>query len=108
MAGELVRRQLHVEVGQPVDFERLEHDLLSLYRQLARLVISSAKVKAYASLSLEAGNVFQPDDPTALDALRPCGSVFVGLDTSLGPVYLAWGYADGGQKRLVFRFGQSF
>ena len=36
------------------------------------------------------------------------GSVFMGLDSPLGPVYLAYGHAEGGNDSVYLFLGQPF
>ena len=43
-----------------------------------------------------------------LDSLIPAGSVFVGVDTLLGPFYLGAGYAEGGNTSLYMQLGKLF
>jgi len=60
---------------------------------------------AYAGISLEAGRVgdkLSTDQPGTVIA----GSVYVAVDTLLGPVYLAWGQAEGGRSAVYFFIGQ--
>ncbi len=81
---------------------------LAVFQELTEIRIASAKVRAFAGITLEAGNTFASDDGITWDALRTGGSVFVGVETSAGPAYLAWGFTDGGRDRISFTFGQSF
>jgi NTE family protein len=65
---------------------------------------------AYAGLSLEYGNVFEDRDDISLspdDALL-AGSVFVGVDTILGPVYFAYGHAEQGHDSVYLYLGRLF
>jgi len=79
-----------------------------VYQELAGIKIVGAKVRVVGGVSLEAGNALDQDDSITVDALRYAGSVFVGADTSAGPIRLAWGFAEGGGSRVSFNFGQSF
>ncbi len=65
---------------------------------------------AYAGLTLEYGNVFEDRDDISLspeDALL-AGSVFLGLDTVLGPVYLGYGHAEQGNDSVYLFLGRLF
>jgi NTE family protein len=62
----------------------------------------------YTGVSLEAGNVWDDLDDADLDSLLLAGSVFVGADTPLGPVYVALGHGEGGRKALYFYLGRTF
>ncbi|MBI5632786.1 MAG: patatin-like phospholipase family protein [Nitrospirae bacterium] len=60
----------------------------------------------YLGGSLEAGNVWQKD--FALGNLEVAGSVFVGYDTILGPLYLGLGHAGEGRTAGYFYLGRTF
>lgn len=62
----------------------------------------------YVGASLEAGNVWQARSDIGADDLITGGSLFTGLDTFFGPVYLALGLAEGGETTLYLFLGQPF
>jgi NTE family protein len=62
----------------------------------------------YAGVTLEAGNVWNYADDISFGDLRKSGSIFVGAETPLGPVYLAWGYSDSGDNTFYFYLGNPF
>ena len=63
----------------------------------------------YFGGSLESGNVWMEDEKNFdLDNLRLAGSLFVGYDTLFGPLYLAFGHADGGYNAGYFYLGKPF
>jgi NTE family protein len=71
-----------------------------------RLLRQSLLEGLYAGISFEAGQVKEPvvaGNPT--DVLLS-GSIFLAMDTLLGPVYLAYGFADGGQRSAYFLLGR--
>ena len=59
----------------------------------------------YLGLSAEAGNVWRNRSDMSLDSTLTSGSVFVGLDSFLGPVYLAAGFAEHGQSNFYLFIG---
>lgn len=63
---------------------------------------------AYAGITLEAGNVWNSKDEMGFDDLRYSGSIFVGAETPLGPVYLAVGHSDNGDTAAYFYVGNPF
>ena len=65
---------------------------------------------AYAGLSLELGNVWQDRDDIEFsgDALRAAGALYAGADSFLGPVYVAWGMAEGGEQTVYLYLGNPF
>jgi NTE family protein len=77
---------------------------LAYYRRLNQLDL----VSAYAGFTLEAGNVWDFSDDVGLDDLRYSGSLFVGADSPLGPIYLALGYADSDDLAAYFYLGNPF
>jgi NTE family protein len=61
-------------------------------------------VPMYLGGSLEAGGVW--DDRRRIGAnLIGAGSVFLGVDTFFGPIFLGYGYAQGGHNALYLTFG---
>jgi NTE family protein len=62
----------------------------------------------YTGASLEAGNVWQTGQSAAFNDLLAAGSVFIGWDTVLGPLYLGVGDASGGTTTLYFFLGRVF
>ncbi len=44
----------------------------------------------------------------ASDDLISAGSVFAGLETTIGPIYLTYGQADNGQSSLYFYLGHMY
>jgi NTE family protein len=77
---------------------------LAYYRSLGDIDL----LPAYAGVTLEAGNVWNYAGDISFGDLRKSGSVFVGADTPLGPVYLAWGHSDNGDNTLYFYLGNPF
>jgi NTE family protein len=63
---------------------------------------------AYVGFSLEAGNVWADRQSIALSSVRKDGSVFVGLDTPVGPVYLATGFDQSGAETFYLFLGRMF
>ena len=61
----------------------------------------------YAGASLEAGNVWEDAGAVAVDDLRYAGSVFIGADTLLGPLYLGLGLAERGVSSAYISLGMS-
>ena len=77
---------------------------LSLYRKLNDLDVLSL----YAGATLEAGNVWEQADEIGFDSLRYSGSLFLGAESPLGPMYLATGYSDNGDFSIYFYLGNPF
>jgi NTE family protein len=60
----------------------------------------------FAGASLEAGNVWSRRRDASLDELRYGGSLFLGADTGLGPLYLGVVYAPRGDAGLYLFLGR--
>ena len=64
--------------------------------------------RAYAGASFEAGNVWEFGADVAMDDLRYSGALFLGADTPIGPIYLAYGHSDSGDNAVYFYVGNPF
>ena len=59
-------------------------------------------------MSVELGNVWQSRaDISASDSLLG-GSFWAGVDTPVGPVYVAYGFAEGGEDAFYISLGRIF
>ncbi|MFK8028704.1 MAG: patatin-like phospholipase family protein [Gammaproteobacteria bacterium] len=96
--------------GYQLDELRGQHSALAglaYYRRIG-LGSSTFKTPLYMGASIEAGNVWNDSDDINFDSLRFAGSLFIGLDTFIGPLYLAHGLAENGRSATYFRLGQTF
>ena len=64
--------------------------------------------RSYAGVSLEAGNVWQRREDISLNNSIIAGSIFVGADTPLGPVYFGYGRNDTGVGSAYLTLGPLF
>jgi NTE family protein len=64
-------------------------------------------IPLYAGGSLEVGGAWNDLDEITLDSLIPAGSLFLGADTPLGPLFLAGGVAKG-DASLYLMLGRLF
>ena len=60
----------------------------------------------YAGFSLEAGNAWQKKSDVDYTDLRKAGSVFLGIDSILGGLYLGWGHTAGGESAFYLFLGR--
>lgn len=60
----------------------------------------------YAITRFDTGNVWQDEVDTG--DLRYGGALGIGADTTIGPLYLAYGRANGGYGRIYFSLGTAF
>ncbi len=66
------------------------------------------KVPVYLGASVEAGNVWNRRQDIGADSLRYAGSVNLAIDSPLGPIYLAQGFAEGGRSETYLYLGRTF
>jgi NTE family protein len=78
------------------------------YRRISREGQSFLDVPLYLGFSVEAGNVWQNRDDASVDELRKDGSIFIGADTILGPVYLGAGADSEGESAFYLFLGRTF
>jgi NTE family protein len=65
-------------------------------------------VPLYAGLSAEAGNVWDRRGDMSLSSTRKDASVFVGMDTFLGPAWFAVGFDNRGRHAFFLSLGRGF
>jgi NTE family protein len=57
---------------------------------------------------LDAGNTWWQSDDVSISDLRYAATLFMGIDTRLGPLYLAYGHAKDGNYSVYLSLGRSF
>ncbi|MCK4351571.1 MAG: BamA/TamA family outer membrane protein, partial [Candidatus Krumholzibacteria bacterium] len=62
----------------------------------------------YAGFTVEYGNVFQERDAIRLEEGIFAGSVFLGVDTIIGPIYIAYGITDTNRQNYYLSLGRKF
>jgi len=78
--------------------------VLAYYRRLN----DSPRLPIYAGISFESGNVWENRSDISLDDTIQAGSLFLAAKTILGPVYLAYGRAEGNIDAVHFFLGRPF
>ena len=78
---------------------------LVYYRRVSETTGDLFETPIYIGISAEAGNVWQSRDDISLDTMQLNGSIFAGLDSYFGPVYLAAGFAENGQSNFYLFIG---
>ena len=78
---------------------------LVYYRQVGDTTGGLFETPIYLGMSAEAGNVWNRRSEIDFDTMRLSGSVFAGLDSYLGPVYFAAGFAEDGQSNFYLFIG---
>lgn len=75
---------------------------------LGKSLLNLDQLPLYLGLSLETGNVWQQDEETDFQDLILSSSVYVGTDTSLGPIALGYGRSSSNEQAFYFYLGKSF
>lgn len=82
-----------------------QHAVL-LHGMLYQRVVQSTFQSMYVGISGEFGNVFQSRSAIKLSDGIVAGSAFVGFDTLIGPLCIAYGRTEGGRGSFHFTLGQ--
>lgn len=85
-------------IGEKITFGQLLY-----YRKIVRQTLLEG---VYAGMSLEAGKVGAPLVPGSPTGWIKSASVFLALDSPVGPVYLGYGQAVGGVRSFYFSLGR--
>lgn len=78
------------------------------YKQIGRGGPGYFDVPTYLGVSFEMGNVWDHRGDASFGNTRHDASIFLGLDTFLGPVYVASGFDDKGQHAFYLFLGRTF
>jgi NTE family protein len=79
---------------------------LVYYRRVGDTTGGILDTPIYFGLSAEAGNVWQSRSDVSFDTMMMNGSTFTGIDTFIGPVYLAAGFAEKGETNFYLFIGE--
>ncbi len=90
-------------IGSNVGIGRLLY-----YRKVSKGGEGFLNVPTYVGASLEAGNIWDDRADASLGSTFKDASLFLGLDTLVGPVYLAMGYDTGGKTAFYLFLGRTF
>ncbi|HDS0948777.1 TPA: patatin-like phospholipase family protein [Stenotrophomonas maltophilia] len=90
-----------------------EEEIFAPQTALARLIYyrrlthadSLLTVPVYVGGSAEWGGYWNSRSDVGVDGMQGAGSLFVGMDTFLGPVFLGYGRAKGGHQAFYLTFG---
>jgi len=77
---------------------------LTYYRRINDIQL----LKTYAGASLELGNVWQDSRNVSFKNTITAGSAFLGVDTPIGPLYIAYGQTDTHAKSVYIYLGPRF
>lgn len=76
----------------------------SYYRRIGDLAL----FPAFAGVSIEIGNAWDARSEISIDTSLLGGSLWAGVDTPVGPVYVAYGIAEGGDDAFYVFLGRIF
>jgi NTE family protein len=80
---------------------------LVYYRRIGASAASLFDLPIYVGASVEAGNAWQVSDSIDIESLMAGGSLFLGLDSFFGPIYLAAGFGEGGETNFYLFVGSA-
>jgi NTE family protein len=78
------------------------------YRRLGSDQTSLLGTSIYVGGSLETGGVWFDSDDISSDSLKTAGSIFAGIDSPIGPIYIGYGHAEGGVNSIYLSIGSLF
>ena len=76
------------------------------YYRVGELLPRAIGRNLYLGGSLEVGNAWQGKSDIRYGDVKKAASVFVGMETIIGPIYLAWGHTFGGSSSLYLFLGR--
>lgn len=76
----------------------------AFYRRLGDITF----LPIYTGFSLEAGNAWDRYDDITANNTTLASSLFIGADTFIGPLYLAFGFTNNGDQAVYFNLGKTF
>ncbi|HEB81526.1 MAG TPA: hypothetical protein ENJ11_01550 [Gammaproteobacteria bacterium] len=97
-----------LELSGTVRNELLGQHFGMLQAVFSRKLGESSLLPTYGGFSLEAGNAWLESGDIKRDNIRYAGSLFLSVDTFLGPIYLAVGATDKGENAFYFNLGNNF
>jgi NTE family protein len=77
------------------------------FRRAVAYLTQTLGTAVYVGATAEAGNVYGRLDGTPASGALFGGSLYVGIRSKLGPVYLAYGESEGGHRALYLYLGSS-
>jgi len=77
------------------------------FRRAVSVLTETLGTAVYVGGTVEAGNVYERLDKTAASGALIGGSLFLGVRSKLGPVYLGYGQSEGGRRALYLYLGSA-
>ena len=79
-----------------------------VYRELVSASLLGLESRLYGGISAELGNARLDDESMTIDDMLASAAVFLGADTAIGPVYLAYGIGEHGRDAIYLTVGRTF
>jgi len=102
------------ELGGFMNLSGLNRDQLSgqhfalITLAYQRRFFKSRFISTYAGAAIQAGDVWEDKNDMSTTDLLASGTLFVGTDTPVGPIYLGFGHAEGGHNSGYLFLGRPF
>jgi len=77
-------------------------------RRLSKTSVIPLDMPVYAGFSVEGGQLWSERSEVDLGDLRAAGSIYLAIDSPLGPVYIAYGQSVKSQSAVYFSLGWPF
>jgi NTE family protein len=77
------------------------------YRRRLGWLFETLETAAWIGGTFEIGNVYKRPDGTSARGVLTGGSIYLGANSMLGPVYLAYGLSEGGRSTWYLTIGSS-
>lgn len=98
-------RTTYNQTGDHIYFASLNYRYLVLSNKFLKSITS----EAYVGASLEMGKAwYKKIDNASLKNALFGSSIYLGIDTMLGPFYIAYGFSDKNHQTLYFSLGKSY
>ena len=89
---------------------RLEYGRLSIARDMSAAFKTLFTQPVWLGATLEAGRAWNPSDPAGVesgcDDWRRAASIYIGIDSLVGPLYLSYGRTFGDDQAVYFLWGR--
>jgi len=73
-----------------------------------RKLVSVRQSAAYAGISFETGNAWASRSDISMNSAIDAASIWLGADTPIGPIYLAYGKSEDDRNSIYFFIGSTF
>jgi NTE family protein len=82
--------------------------MLQYQRRLTGKALIPLNAPIYAGFSLEGGNLWDTRSDVSFGDLRGAGSIYLAVDSPIGPIYVAYGRSGASSQSIYFSLGWPF